>query len=57
MDGALPSAPPSPVLSVTDHENAALFTGSSDALERSQAFAGPRDEELGDRVAEPAGSR
>jgi small-conductance mechanosensitive channel len=42
LDGALPQAPAAPVMSVTDHENAALFTGSSEARERSQAFAGAR---------------
>jgi hypothetical protein len=57
LDGALPTAPIAPVMSVTDHENAALFTGSSQARERSRAFAGRGSEELGDRVAEPAGRR
>ncbi len=42
LDGALPQAPATPVMSVNDHENAALFTGSSDAQERSRAFAGSR---------------
>ena len=57
LDGALPPAPVAPVMSVSDHENAALFTGSSEARERSRAFAGPDAEELDDRVAEPSGAR
>jgi hypothetical protein len=35
-------------------ENAALFTGSSEARERSRAFTGPSDDELADRAGEPA---
>jgi small-conductance mechanosensitive channel len=42
LDGALPQAPHTPAAPVTDHENAALFTGSGEAEERSRAFAGSR---------------
>ena len=42
LDGGAASAPVAPVMSVAEHENAALFTGSSEARERSRAFTGAR---------------
>ena len=42
LDGAPPQAPVAPATSATDRENAALFTGSNEAQERSHAFAGSR---------------
>jgi hypothetical protein len=42
LDSAPPQAPVSPVRPVTDHENAALFTGKGAEQERSDAFAASR---------------
>ncbi len=42
LDGGAPSAPVAPVMSVAEHDDAALFTGSSEARERSRAFTGAR---------------
>jgi hypothetical protein len=41
LDG-IPAAPGSPVEPVAGPENAALFSGSGEAEERSRAFAGVR---------------
>jgi small-conductance mechanosensitive channel len=45
---ASPGRPAAPV--ETPAPNAGLFTGSSEARERSRAFAGPSDEEMADRA-------
>jgi small-conductance mechanosensitive channel len=58
LDGNLPTSSPVPTDTRTaprsTPENAALFTGSSQARERSRAFTGPDEEELADRAVEPA---
>ncbi|SNR41573.1 mechanosensitive ion channel family protein [Blastococcus mobilis] len=53
LDGGTPPAQQPRSSAVAAPEHAALFTGSSEARERSRAFTGPSDHELADRAAEP----
>ncbi|MFD2091867.1 mechanosensitive ion channel family protein [Blastococcus deserti] len=55
LDGGTPPARPSRAAPAP--ENAALFTGSSEARERSRAFSGPSDQEPAGRTAEPVPAR
>jgi hypothetical protein len=57
LDGALPPAhagTDARTGSRTAPDDAALFTGSTEARERSRAFTGPSDADVADRSAEPA---
>jgi hypothetical protein len=47
------AAPAAPVAGPQPAANSALFTGSTEAEERSRAFSGPSDREVADRAAEP----
>jgi small-conductance mechanosensitive channel len=51
LDTTPPATPSGPAQPVVSHDNAALFTGSSEARERSRAFSGSIAEEPAEPVA------